>query len=56
MQQTCKHNYIVVEFDGYVARKLMCSHCLEILNYKDIKRNQTKPIDGIIIDYENDPF
>ncbi len=45
------HRFIVCESDGGTAHKLMCQICLQIINYKDVKRLQKqKPVEGEIID------
>lgn len=41
------HNYIVVEWNGDVAFRLMCQKCLRIVKYKDIKAFNLKVIKDI---------
>jgi hypothetical protein len=45
----CKHRYIVVSWDGDVARMLMCQHCLHHIRYKDIKK-PSKVIDAEVVE------
>lgn len=47
MQICDLHNYIVVEWDRDIAFRLMCSKCLRIIRYRDIKDFNLKIIKDI---------
>lgn len=43
-QPCLQHSYVVVEWDGDTAKKLLCSHCLKQISYRAIREPKKKPI------------